>query len=256
MEQKQFRSQSIYLKQIWYLTIKNFKSMVRDIFQLVWIFGYPLVFILLLRYGYGEGPVEGTPYSPFELLAPGIIILAPIVLISQLASHFATEKESGTLQRLITTPVSRSAILLSGMVSQLLVAIIQIITMLILCLLFGAHFDSNANIFLLFFIPFLVAFLSLGFGLLLASIVKTAGSAAGLAWFIILPLQFLGGILSVEPIIEFIPTSLASEAMSAVMLDGSIEFDLVGLNLIYIAIWSLILIIIGILLFQRKTAIL
>jgi len=141
------------------------------------------------------------------------------------------------------------------MISQLLVAAIQIVTMLILSLLFGAYFDSNANIFLIFFIPFLVAFVSLGFGLLLASVVKTAGSSAGLAWFIILPLMFLGGLLS-DPVIDFIPTSLAKEAMTAVMIDGSMAFDLVGLNLIFIAIWGLVLILIGILLFQRKTAIL
>ncbi|MFX1573610.1 MAG: ABC transporter permease [Promethearchaeota archaeon] len=244
-----------FTKQVWYLTIKNFKSMIRDKFQVIWILGYPFVFILLLRFGYGEGLVEGTPYTVFELFAPGIIILAPIVLISQLASHFAEEKESGTLQRLITTPVSRSAVLASGMASQLIVGTIQIIIMLLLCLLFGAYFNSNANIFLLFFIPFLVAFVSLGFGLLLASFVKSGGSASGIAWFIILPLQFLGGLLT-DPIINFIPTSLAKEAMVAVMLEGSIAFDVVGLNLIYVALWGLGLIVIGIVLFQRKTAIL
>ena len=111
------------------------------------------------------------------------------------------------------------------------------------------------NVIIIFFIPFLVAVLSLGFGLLLASVVKTSGSAAGLAWFIILPLQFLGGLTG-APILDFIPTALATEALAAVMLDGSITFDLVGLNLIYVAIWALVLIIIGILLFQRKTAIL
>ncbi|MFX1365460.1 MAG: ABC transporter permease [Promethearchaeota archaeon] len=243
------------LKQIWFLTVKNFKSMFREIFQLLWIFGYPFVFILLLKFAYGDDLVEGTTLTIYQYFAPGVIILAPVVLISQLASHFAEEKQSGTLQRLITTPVSRSAILISGMFSQLIVAAIQIIIILMLSLLFGAHFDSNANIFLLFFIPFLVAIMSLGFGLLLASVVKTSGSAAGLAWFIILPLQFLGGLTG-EPIIDFIPTSLAREALSAVMLDGSIAFDLVGLNLILIAIWALVLIIIGILLFQRKTAIL
>ena len=171
-------------KQLWYLTIKNFKSMIRELSQLIWIFGYPLVFILLLRFAYG--------LEVYNIFAPGVIILAPIVLISQLAGHFADEKESGTLQRLITTPVSRQTILLSGLFSQLVVAAIQIVIMLLLTLLFGASFHPNANIFLLFFIPFLVAFTSLGFGLLLASFVKTAGSAGGLAWFIILPLQFLG----------------------------------------------------------------
>ncbi|MFX0082468.1 MAG: ABC transporter permease [Candidatus Hodarchaeota archaeon] len=250
----ELRTEPKITKQVWYLTIKNFKSMVRDKFQLIWILGYPLVFMLLLRFAYGEDPVEGTSFTPFELYGPGIIILAPIVLISQLANHFADEKQSGTLQRLITTPISRSTILFSGMISQLFVAAVQIIIMLILSILFGAYIDSNANIFLLFFIPFLVAFVSLGFGLLLASVVKTAGSAAGLAWFIILPLQFLGGLTG-EPIIDFIPTSLARDALIAVMLDGSIAFDVVGLNLILVVIWGLVLMLIGILLFQKKTAI-
>jgi ABC-2 type transport system permease protein len=239
------------INQLWYLTVKNFKSMIREIRQLIWIFGYPLIFILLLRFGYG--------LEVYSIFAPGLIILGPIVLISQLAAHFAEEKESGTLQRLITTPVSRHTVLLSGLFSQLIVAAIQIIVMLLLTLLFGASFNPNANIFLLFFIPFLVAFTSLGFGLLLASFVNSASSAGGLAWFIILPLQFLGGLLTTPiplPFLDYIPTTLARKAMAAVMLNGSIAFNLVGLNLILIAIWGIGLIIIGILLFQRKAAIL
>jgi len=92
MEQKNFRLKPKFAKQVWHLTGKNFKSMVRDLFQLIWIFGFPLVFILLLRFAYGEGLVEGTPFTVYELFAPGIIILAPIVLISQLASHFARKR--------------------------------------------------------------------------------------------------------------------------------------------------------------------
>jgi ABC-2 type transport system permease protein len=235
------------IKQLWFLTLKNFKSMIREVSQLVWIFGYPLVFILLFRFGYG--------LEVFNIFAPGVIILAPIVLISQLAGHFAEEKESGTLQRLITTPVSRSLILLSGLFSQLIVAAIQIVVMILLTLAFGVSINPNANIFLIFFIPFLVAFTSLGFGLILASVVKTASSAGGLAWFIILPLQFLGGLLT-APLLGYIPTTLAADAMRAVMNNGSIAFDVVGLNMILIVIWGLGLILLGILLFQRKTAIL
>ncbi|MFW9880131.1 MAG: hypothetical protein ACFFG0_44215 [Candidatus Thorarchaeota archaeon] len=74
--------------------------------------------MILLRFAYGEAPVEGTSITPYELYGPGIIIIAPVVLISQLANHFVDERQSGTLQRLITTPIPRSAILLSGMISQ------------------------------------------------------------------------------------------------------------------------------------------
>ena len=238
------------INQFWYLTIKNFKSMIREVRQLIWIFGYPFVFILLLRFGYG--------LEVYNAFAPGLIILGPIVLISQLAGHFASEKESGTLQRLITTPVSRHTILLSGLFSQLMVAAIQIIVMLLLTFLFGATFNPNGNGFLIFFIPFLVAFTSLGFGLLLASFVNSASSAGGLAWFIILPLQFLGGLLTTPiplQILDYLPTTLGRNAMFAVMIEGSYAFSVVGLNLILIATWGIGLIIIGILLFQRKTAI-
>jgi len=130
--------------------------------------------------------------------------------------------------------------------------------MIILSFLFGANIHSNANVFLLFLIPLLVSCNSLGFGLLLASIVKTASSADGLAWFIILPLQFLGGLL-ISPdavFLEFLPTALALRAMTAVMTGGSVAFEYVGLNLIFLSIWGICLILLGIILFQRKTAIL
>ena len=228
------------IPQLWYLTVKNFKSMIREVSQLIWIFGYPLLFMLLFRFAYGA--------EVYEFMAPGVTIIGPVVLISQLAGHFADEKESGTLQ----------SILLSGLFSQLIVAVIQIVLMLLLSFLFGAYYHPDANIFLAFLIPFLVAFSSLGFGLLLASFVKSASSAGGLAWFIILPLQFLGGLL-VSPdmvLLEFIPTALALRAMTAVMIDGSVAFDPVGLNLILITLWGIGLILLGILLFRRKTAIL
>ena len=135
-------------QQLWYLTISNFKSMIREVGQIIWIFGYPIVFMLLFKFAYGQ--------IVWEYMAPGVIILGPVVLISQLAGHFATEKESGRLQRLITTPVSRHELLLSGLFSQLIVATIQILIMILLSFIFGANIHPNANIFLLFLIPFLV----------------------------------------------------------------------------------------------------
>ena len=74
---------------------------------------------------------------------------------------------------------------------------------------------------------------------MLASFVKNSSSAGGLAWFIILPLQFLGGTLLEEPIVDFLPTSLAVEAMKSIMIFGDASFDAIGLNLIFIAIWGI-----------------
>ena len=234
-------------QQLWYLTIKNFKSMIRDIAQLVWLFGYPLLFLILFKFAFGE--------EVFYLMAPGLLIAGPTIIISQLAGHFAEEKELGALQRLITTPTSRSTILLSGLFSQLIIGAIQIVIFLLLVFLFGAEIHSNANIVLMFIIPILVSFSSLGFGLLLASFVKTA-SSTGLSWFLILPLQFLGGVITYPAFLPFLPTALAVDSLRSVMTYGILTFEEVGLKLIYIFIWGVAVSIIGIFLFQRKTAIL
>lgn len=235
-------------QRLWYLTIKNFKSMIRDKAQLIWLLGYPFIFVLLYRFAFEEGV--------FDLMVPAILIAGPTILIMQLATHFAEEKEFGTLQRLITTPASRSSILLSGLLAQLIVGVIQIIIFLLLIILFGAEINPDANLFLLFFIPFLVTFSSLGFGLFLASFVKNSSSAGGIAWFIILPLQFLGGVVTHPPFIGFLPTALAVDSLRSVMTDGILTFEVVGLRLIYLIIWGVVVSLIGLLLFQRKTAIL
>lgn len=231
-----------------YLVIKNIKTMMREKTQLIWLFGYPILFMGFFSVAYGT--------EVFELVAPGLLVIGPLVIISQLASHFAEEKELGTLQRLTTTPVSRFTILLSGLSSQLVVGTIQTVILVIFAAFFGAYFHPSVNIPLLFVIPILVTFSSLGFGLILASFVQSSSSAGGLAWFIILPLQFLGGTLAAEPVVDFLPTSQAVEAMQSVMIHGNASFDAIGLNLISILIWGIVGVIFGVVLFQRKTAIL
>ncbi|KKM86709.1 hypothetical protein LCGC14_1276240 [marine sediment metagenome] len=246
MKENKYQAQSS--KQLVHLTIKNLKSMIRERSQLIWIFGYPLLFILLFTVAYG--------IEVFKIMGAGVIITGPTVIISQLAGHFAEEKELGTLQRLTTTPVSRNIILLSGLLSELVVGAIQIVILLVVTLLITLNFPTDIiTILLLFIIPLLVTFTSLGFGLLLASFVKSASSAGGLAWFVILPLQFLGGTLISEPVIEFLPTSLAVRAMRS-LIAGNYNFEILGLQIFFIALWGIGVIILGILLFQRKTAIL
>ncbi len=196
--------------------------------------------------------------TTFDRLAPGYVIMAITVCISQMAIHFAEEKEKGTLKRLITTPVSRRDILLSGMFSELIVAAVLTILTLLLLWLFGGYFHPGINFLLLIAIPMLFAFTSLGFGLILASLVKDTHSAGTLVWFIILPLQFLGGLFFSfdSPIGSFIPTSYAGHAMRLVMVSGLTSWDAIGIDILAILGFGIVSTLIGILLFQRKKSIL
>jgi len=196
--------------------------------------------------------------TQFDFLAPGFLISGVLVCISQLALHFSEEKNKGTLKRLITTPVSRSNILFSGMLSQLLVAFCQTIILLVCLFIFGAYFNPNANILLLIFIPMVFAFTSLGFGTLLASLVQSEETAGLLAWFIILPLQFLGGLFFYfeSPIMKFIPTSYAAHAMRMVMVEGINTWNAIGQDILVLIGFGGISTLLGIILFHRKSAIL
>ena len=56
-----------YTSQLWYLTIKNLKSMIRDRVQLIWLFGYPFLFMLLYKFALEEGV--------FVIMAPSLLII-------------------------------------------------------------------------------------------------------------------------------------------------------------------------------------
>ena len=194
-----------------------------------------------------------------DYMAPGFIIAGVLVCISQLASHFAEEKDKGTMKRLTTTPVSRRDIILSGMFSQLVVAAFQIIVMLVISTqVFGVFIHPNTNLILLFLIPMLFCFTCLGIGLILASFIKSS-SSIGLVWLIILPLQFLGGVFfyGVDvPLGEYIPTTYANHAMRLAMTSGLTSWEAIGLDIMVLLGTGIVFTIIGVLLFQRKTAVL
>ncbi|MFX1374257.1 MAG: ABC transporter permease [Promethearchaeota archaeon] len=196
--------------------------------------------------------------SVFDMMAPGFIIAGVTVCISQLALHFAEEKETGTLKRLSTTPVTRGNILLSGLLSQLVIITFQVILLIILLMLFGVYIVPGVNVMVLFLIPLLFSFTCLGLGLLLASFTKSQSSAGGLAWFIILPLQFLGGVFFEmdNPISKYIPTAYAVHAMRLVMISGVTAWEAIGTDVLVLVGFGLVSTLLGIILFRRKTAIL
>ena len=53
--------------QLWYLTIKNLKSMIRDRVQLIWLFGYPFLFMLLYKFALEK--------NVFVIMAPSLLII-------------------------------------------------------------------------------------------------------------------------------------------------------------------------------------
>ncbi|MFX1398806.1 MAG: ABC transporter permease [Promethearchaeota archaeon] len=248
---------------LWHLTVKNLKTMFRDKGELAWIFGVPLFLILLMLIMYGTEnipiDINGMRFDVIDLMAPGVVISGTIVILGQIASHFNEEREKMTFLRLATTPVKRSNIIISGMISQLAVAAVQTIFSILLLLLFGAYIHPNCNLLLIFCIPMLLAFTSLGIGVIVASFLKSSKGLFGITFIIILSLIFLGNCMNYPPmdfvIEDFIPAKYAVDAMRSVMTFGDATWEAIGGNIVVLACSGIGFPIVGILLFQRKTAI-
>jgi len=206
-----------------------------------------------------QNSVDYVELSVFDIFVPGILVAGVLVCISQVAAHFAGEKERGTMIRLATTAVSRREMLLSGALSQFLITTFQIILMLLIALMLGAYIHPNANWFLIILILVLVIFSVLGMGLTIASFLKDSMSASLYSWFLIIPLQVLGGIFTYGAEFEFsfiFPTYWAVHALRVIMLNGIGTWEAIGIDITYLTIFGLVTTLIGVLLFQRKKAIL
>ena len=206
-----------------------------------------------------QNSVDYVELSIFDIFVPGILVAGVLVCISQVAAHFAGEKERGTMIRLATTAVSRREILLSGALSQFIVTTFQIILMLLIALMLGAYIHPNANWFLLIFILTLLIFSVIGMGLTIASFLKDSMSASLYSWFLIIPLQVLGGIFTYGAEFEYsfiFPTYWAVHALRVIMLNGIGTWEAIGVDIIYLTVFGLATTLIGVLLFQRKKAIL
>jgi ABC-type multidrug transport system permease subunit len=196
--------------------------------------------------------------SFFDYLAPGFLIVGTLISISSLAGYLAEEKELGTLNRLDSTPLTRKQVLISHTLAQLLITAGQTTAIFLILNLFGTNWHPNANFALLLITPIIFTFTCLGLGMIVAAIAKSAGAAGGFSWFIILPMQFLGGLFfamgdsTALDVTDFIPAAYAASAMRKVGLYGLGLADIWGDWLVCICT-GVVAMVVGLILFSRKT---
>jgi ABC-2 type transport system permease protein len=205
-----------------------------------------------------QGLIPGSP-SSFEFLAPGLIAMSVIIGgLSGLAMTFSREKELGTLDGLLMSPISRISIIFGkgfaqvvrGLFSGVLVFILSII-------LFGVHVYGS---FLLMGLVLLLGVLAFtGLGILATSFVSDQESAQLIIMIIQFPMIFLSGVL--YPIIQlpwwlrivssFLPLTYVVSAFRSVMI-LNVPFAAISQQVYILAIFTVVVFIIAVPLFQRS----
>jgi ABC-2 type transport system permease protein len=212
---------------------------------------FPAVLTIMFGFIFGD-PEMGMSMNT---VAPGLFAYACIFIIMTVAQSFTEERDQGLLRRLNTTPMTSGDFMGSQIISNMILVILQVIIVYLLALPFG--FTPNTDvvgIILAFLLMAVFSLSSVGLGLITATISKNSGIATGISFIFILPQMFMGTFVPVtdttRPVAVFMPSYHASEALKTIF-SGDLSNPLVLNGFLIITIFSVSIIIIGILLFRK-----
>jgi ABC-2 type transport system permease protein len=154
------------------------------------------------------GPREEVDLS--QSFVPGMTVLFVFLGASSVARTILEERKAGTLRRLLSSPLTRTEILLGKMLPVFLLTLLQIAAIFlagaILLPLLGLGRLGIGNDPLGWAVTSIVmALCSTSLGIMLASITKTEGQVSGLSNAILWIAGFLGGALIPAFIIQSFP---------------------------------------------------
>ena len=200
--------------------------------------------------------VYGKNADFIDFFVPGIMAFVVYLLTTLLTLlAFVGERTSGTLGRLLATPLKESEIVSGYAVAFGIIGTIQAAFLLTVAVLVF-NIMIVGNVFLAFFVVALLAVVSQALGILLSSLAKREGQAVQFIPFIILPVFLLSGVFWpveaiptwLRPLSYLVPPTYAVDACRAVMLKGwgilKIWPDIIALVIfaavfLIIAVWSL-----------------
>lgn len=154
----------------------------------------------------------------------GFVVFFFVFLISGMA--LLKERTSGTLDRLLATPVKRSEIVYGYMLSYGIIAIFQT-AVVVLAAIWLLDVEVVGNILNVIIVNVVLALVALAFGILLSTLAKSEFQMMQFIPLVIMPQLFFSGIIPLSSMGEwaptvgkFLPLTYSGDAMSQIILYG------------------------------------
>ncbi len=155
---------------------RNFKEIIRDPLNLCFLFGFPVVLLLLL-----SAIQANIPVSMFEIahLSPGIAVFGLAFLTLFSATLIAKDRQSSLMHRLYTTPMRPSDFILGYTLPLLPIALAEGVATYLVAAFLGLKITGGVLLSLALMLP--IALLYIGIGLLCGSVLndKQVGGICG-----------------------------------------------------------------------------
>lgn len=205
------------------------------------------------------GIIAGNP-NYFEFVAPGIIaMIVMTAVLTGLAAAISREKEQGTLDGILISPINRLSIILGKALAQSIRGLIQgAIVMILAIIFFGV--TIHGNILLIILILFLGVFSFVGLGILVSALATEQETATQLLFMFQFPMLFLSGVFFpilmmpsfMQSISKIIPLTYAITALRKVMVLGAGIPDIKN-EIIILLIFGIVTLSVSVPVFKKVT---
>lgn len=195
----------------------------------------------------------------YEQVITSVALAAFMVAVIIPAALIVKEKESGTIEQVLVTPLRSGELILAKTIPMFVIGLVALGPSMLIGRLFGIPFRGNPATFLVMSAALLVG--AIGTGVLIASVVGTTQQALLVAFFVLFPVLFLSGTMTP---IESMPAALQTvsrvspmryyvESLPAIWLKGA-GFEVVWPQLLWMLGLGGALFALSALMFRRKLA--
>ena len=202
-----------------------------------------------LSENYIYGDKNTTFFTKMTPILMGFFVFFFVFLISGMA--LLKERTTGTLDRLLATPVKRSDIVFGYMLAYSLVAALQTFV-IVLSTIWLLDLEVLGNIGDVIIVNIIFALVALSFGLLLSTLAKSEFQMMQFIPLVIIPQIFFSGIIPLDAMADWVqslgklfPLYYAGHALSKIILNGTSLLKL-GFDISILLIFLLVLTILNI----------
>ena len=204
------------------------------------------------------------PQTEFDAYAPGVMIMAILLLIPQTATLIGRELRTGTMKLFQLSTLSTVELFTGISLAQMITAVVQVLVMLLMAKALGFHTQGSMGLAVL--ICLILSFSSIGLGLLTACIIHNDSEAVNTGSVFSMLQVFLSGaffpfntpaLLKIGGhelgLFDFIPATQGMMILRQSLVSGA-AFDEIAFRTALMTVLSIIYFALGIFFFNKKLA--
>jgi len=194
-------------------------------------------------------------------IVPGLIgVILTMTMVMLTAMAVARERERGTLEQLIVSPLRRGELIVGKIVPYIAMGYVQMTLILLLGhVIFGVPFSGS--VLLLYLLAFLFIAANLALGLFFSTLAQTQQQAMQMSFFFLLPNILLSGFMfpfeamprPAQLLAQALPLTHFLRIVRGIVLKGSQLPDLT-LELLWLCGILVLLVVVASLRFRKKLA--